>query len=108
MMKGYHRLVVASLTGLLLASVLGACTGVSEAADSDQLQVTVSVVPQKYFVERIGGDHVAAAVMVEPGANPATYEPKPEQLKALSRAAAYFSIGVPFEDVWLDRIADDQ
>jgi len=43
--------------------------------------------------------------MVVPGANPATYEPKPEQLKALSRSAAYFSIGVPFEGAWLDKIA---
>jgi len=106
MMNGYHRLVVASLTGLLLASVLGACTGVPAAVDSDQPQVTVSVVPQKYFVERIGGDHFAVTVMVEPGGSPATYEPKPEQLKALSRAVAYFSIGVPFEDVWLDKIAE--
>ena len=45
-------------------------------------------------------------VMVEPGASPATYEPKPEQLTALSRSAAYFSIGLPFENVWLDRIAE--
>jgi zinc transport system substrate-binding protein len=65
----------------------------------------VSIVPQKYFVERIGGDLVSVSVMVEPGASPATYEPKPEQLKALSSAAAYFSIGVPFEEAWLDKIA---
>jgi zinc transport system substrate-binding protein len=65
----------------------------------------VSIVPQKYFVERIGGDRVDVMVMVEPGNSPATYEPKPEQLKALSDAAAYFSIGVPFENAWLDKIA---
>jgi len=69
------------------------------------LHVTVSIVPQVYFVERIGGEHVSATAMVVPGANPATYEPKPEQLKALSRSAAYFSIGVPFEAAWLDKIA---
>jgi zinc transport system substrate-binding protein len=70
-----------------------------------ELNVVVSIVPQKYFVERIGGDYVSVSVMVEPGANPATYEPKPEQLKALSGAAVYFSIGVPFEDAWLAKIA---
>jgi zinc transport system substrate-binding protein len=69
------------------------------------LNVTVSILPQKYFVERIGGEHVVVNVMVEPGASPATYEPKPEQLTALSEAAAYFSIGVPFEKAWLDKIA---
>jgi len=69
------------------------------------LNVTVSILPQKYFVERIGGEHVVVNVMVEPGASPATYEPKPEQLIAWSEAAAYFSIGVPFEKAWLDKIA---
>jgi len=71
----------------------------------DILNVAVSIAPQKYFVERIGGDYVSVNVIVEPGASPATYEPKPEQLKALSHADLYFTIGVPFEDAWLDRIA---
>jgi zinc transport system substrate-binding protein len=73
--------------------------------DPAALNVTVSIVPQRYFVERIGGEHVDVNVMVEPGANPATYEPKPEQLAALSKADAYMSIGVPFENAWLDKIA---
>ena len=38
----------------------------------DPLKVTVSILPQKYFVERIGGDRVEVSVMVLPGANPAT------------------------------------
>jgi zinc transport system substrate-binding protein len=70
-----------------------------------RLTVTVSIVPQKYFVERVGGERVDVNVMVLPGNNPATYEPRPEQLTALSRSAAYFSIGVPFEDAWLEKIA---
>ncbi len=74
------------------------------AATEAPLQVMVSILPQKYFVERVGGDRVQVAVMVEPGASPATYEPKPEQLTALSQAKAYFSIGVPFEQAWLERI----
>ena len=75
------------------------------AATTDVLGVTVSIVPQKYFLERIGGDRVAVNVMVEPGANPATYEPRPSQLKALREAAAYFRIGVPFEGAWMKRLA---
>jgi zinc transport system substrate-binding protein len=83
-----------------------ACAGLPAAGEGDgTLQVMVSIVPQVYFVERIGGEHVSATAMVVPGANPATYEPKPEQLKALSRSAAYLSIGVPFEDAWLVKIA---
>jgi zinc transport system substrate-binding protein len=69
------------------------------------MPVYVSIVPQKYFVEKIGGTLVNVSVMVRPGANPATYEPKPRQMVALSRTNIYFAIGVPFEKVWLKKIA---
>jgi zinc transport system substrate-binding protein len=39
--------------------------------------VFVSIVPQKFFVQHIGGDHFDVEVMVQPGASPHTYEPKP-------------------------------
>jgi zinc transport system substrate-binding protein len=91
---------------LLIAVLLGACTGLGSPNRTNTLTVTVSIAPQQYFVERIAGEGINVNVMVEPGASPATYEPKPEQLAALSRSAAYFSIGVPFENVWLDKIAE--
>jgi zinc transport system substrate-binding protein len=75
------------------------------AAAAEKLAVFVSIVPQKYFVEKIGGDLVDVAVMVKPGANPATYEPRPLQMTRLSRTKIYFAIGVPFESVWLKKIA---
>lgn len=68
--------------------------------------VFVSIAPQKYFVEKIGGKLVEVSVMVEPGANPHNYEPKPRQMVALSKAKTYFGIGISFEDVWLKRIAE--
>lgn len=90
---------------ILLTALVPACGGTPAATAGTTLQVTVSIVPQVYFLERIGGEYVSVTSMVLPGDNPETYEPKPEQLKALSRSAAYFSIGVPFEGVWLSRIA---
>jgi zinc transport system substrate-binding protein len=68
------------------------------------LEVFVSIPPQKYFVERVGGEHVSVSVIVEPGRSPATYEPTPRQITRLSRASLYFAIGVAFEDVWMQRI----
>ncbi len=71
----------------------------------EPLMVFVSILPQKYFVQQIGKDLVDVQVMVSPGANPATYEPKPSQMVKLSRAAIYFAIKVPFEKTWLSRFA---
>ena len=67
--------------------------------------VFVSINPQKYFVQQIGKDLVDIQVMVEPGASSASYEPKPRQMVAIAKTLIYFSIGVPFENVWLNKIA---
>jgi zinc transport system substrate-binding protein len=71
---------------------------------AEKITVFVSIVPQKYFVEKIGQGLVDVEVMVPPGANPHAYEPKPRQMAELSRAKLYFAIGIPFENVWLEKI----
>lgn len=92
------------LAVLALALCLTMVTPVIASAADAPLQISVSIPPQKYFVERIGGDLVRTTVMVPPGADPHTYEPKPSQLRGLSGSRIYFSIGAPFEDAWLARI----
>jgi zinc transport system substrate-binding protein len=88
--------LVLCFLGVLRASTLLGAGGIP---------LFVSILPQKYFVEKIGGDLVDVSVMVLPGASEATYEPKPNQMVTLSRAKIYFAIGVPFEKVWLKKIA---
>jgi zinc transport system substrate-binding protein len=74
------------------------------AAASEKIPVFVSIPPQKYFVKSIGGNLTSVSVMVQPGASPTTYEPKPKQMVKLSKCKLYFAIGVPFEASWLPRI----
>jgi zinc transport system substrate-binding protein len=66
--------------------------------------VFVSIPPQKQFVQQIGKDLVNVQVLVEPGADPHTYEPTPRQMAAISRAKLYFAIGIEFETAKLDKI----
>ncbi|MEZ4600668.1 MAG: zinc ABC transporter substrate-binding protein [Syntrophotaleaceae bacterium] len=68
------------------------------------IKTFVSVLPQKYLVERVGGEHVEVSAMVGPGRSPHTYEPTPRQMSELSRTRVFFQIGVPFEQVWIKRI----
>jgi zinc transport system substrate-binding protein len=56
-------------------------------------------------VQQIGKDLVDISVMVQPGADPHAYEPKPKQMIDLSKSKIYFAIGVSFENAWLDKIA---
>jgi zinc transport system substrate-binding protein len=93
-----------ALALFVVASLVVACGHDGEDGD-DRLVVTVSIVPQAYFVAEVGRSLVSVNVMVEPGANPATYEPNASQMRALSESDAYVGIGVPFEEAWLDRIS---
>ena len=67
------------------------------------INAVVSILPEKTFVEAIGGDKVSVSVMVLPGNSPHTYEPKPSQMKEVAKATLYFAIGVEFENVWLEK-----
>ncbi len=75
-----------------------------EHLNENTLHIFVSILPQKFFVEKIGAEKVKVSVLVGPGQSPATYEPLPKQLTDLSQAHLYFRIGVPFEIGWLDKI----
>jgi zinc transport system substrate-binding protein len=78
-----------------------------QAAEADgRLSVFVSILPQAYFVERVGGDKVQVDVLVRPGESPATYSATPRQMAELSRAVIYFRIGVPFENGLVPKIRE--
>jgi ABC-type Zn uptake system ZnuABC Zn-binding protein ZnuA len=68
--------------------------------------VIVSILPQQTFVEKIGGEQVNVTTMVKPGSDPHTYEPKPSQMRAISKADIYFPIGIEFEENWLSKFQD--
>ena len=67
------------------------------------INTVVSILPEKTFVEAIGGEKVHVALMVLPGNSPHTYEPKPSQMREIANAQLYFAIGVEFEKVWLPK-----
>jgi zinc transport system substrate-binding protein len=95
-------------TILIITAILGVFLGLtlfSTVHADESLQVTVSILPQKYFVEKIGGHQVAVTVMVEPGAEPHVYDPKPQQMASLAKSKIYFAADVPFEDAWLKKFA---
>jgi len=70
------------------------------------VNVVVSILPQQTFVEKIGGDKVNVTTMVKPGSDPHSYEPKPSQMIALSKAQLYFPIKIEFENAWLPKFKE--
>lgn len=90
--KGTRYEIFTSLCFLFMGVILNAAP-----------TVTVSIIPQKYFIEQITKDLVNVNVMVTPGSSSHTYEPKPTQMKELAQSDAYFSIGDGFEKAWLPK-----
>ncbi len=90
---------------LLLVSAVAAAPCFAGDGGDGRVRAVVSILPEAYFVERIGGDRVQVDVLVQPGQSPHTYEPTPAQIGALARAQVYFAVGgMPFETRLLEKI----
>ncbi len=72
---------------------------------SDKIEVFVSILPQQYLVQQIGAERVNVNVMVKPGQSPETFEPSSKLMSRYSIADIFFTIGMPFEQVWIKRVA---
>ncbi len=93
-------LLLALAALLLLAAV--------PALAAPPLTVGVSIAPQAWLVDQVGGPYVKPLVLLPPGASPATYEPGPRQLADLGAARLYLAVGVPYERAFLPRLRASQ
>ena len=84
--------------------ILGVWLAGTQANAAEQNRIFVSILPQVFFVERIGGGHVDVDVLVGPGMSPATYDPTPQQMARLAKADLFFRIGVPFEERLIEKL----
>ncbi len=89
---------------ILLAAIFSVFSISNSLATQPKVKVVVSILPQAYFVERVGGALVDVSVLVGPGQSPHTYEPTPQQIARIAEADIYFTIGVPMEIQLVERI----
>ncbi len=71
---------------------------------AEKINVFVSIMPQKYFAEQIGGELVDVSVLVPSGTSPENFDPSPRQIVQLGSSDVYFTIGIPFENIFLDKL----
>lgn len=88
----------------LLVVIVAACQ--PKPKETAQM-VSVSILPQKYFVEQIAGDLLHINVLVPPGSSPHNYSVLPSQMKELAKSKVWLQIGLlTFEDLWNDKFAE--
>jgi len=88
---------------LLLLYIFSGCT--NNSLEKDKKIISVSILPQKYFVEAIAGNNYYINVMIPPGASPESYEPTSRQMKSLMESRIFLKIGhFPFEETWIKKL----
>ena len=69
----------------------------SELFAAAPINVYVSIPPQEWVVQEVGGTLVKTDVVLGKGQDPHTFEPSPRQLTGLVKADLYFTAGMTFE-----------
>jgi len=64
---------------------------------AEKIDVFVSIPPQKWLTDKVGGEQIYTRVLVGKGQDPHTFEPSPKQIAALSKAKIWFITGMEFE-----------
>ncbi|BBP80307.1 metal ABC transporter substrate-binding protein [Pseudomonas gingeri NCPPB 3146 = LMG 5327] len=88
---------------VLFSSMLALSLNLSSAQAADKLPVVASFSILRDITQQIGGDHIEVTGMVGPDADAHTYEPTPDDAKALLKAKLIVKNGLGFEP-WLDRL----
>ncbi|MEJ5301529.1 MAG: zinc ABC transporter substrate-binding protein [Thermodesulforhabdaceae bacterium] len=104
---GHFRVSILLFAFFSFLGILGVERGLADITQgaSPAIVVAVSIPPQKFFVEQIGGNRVQVVTLIPQGADPHTYEPKPKDIDDLQKAKLYFAIGyLDVEKIWLDRL----
>lgn len=80
--------------------------GCKSEKNSDQKVLSVTIEPQRFFLEKIVGNSYRINTVVPPGASPETYEPTPAMMLDLANSEMYFKVGyLGFENVWVANLA---
>lgn len=94
-----RTLLVASIAAVALC-----CGNPATPPEDSQLDVWVSIPPQRQILESVGGNALRVEVLLPPGRSPATFEISPQRLTALQGADVLVVIGVPFEEALVPRL----
>jgi zinc transport system substrate-binding protein len=103
--KFYLIFILLILGGIALFNLFSKRDNFHNQDSKERLNILVSVLPQKAFVEAVAGDLAQVQVLIPPGGSPATYELKPNDLVNIEKADIYFRVGhISFEQANLNKI----
>lgn len=67
------------------------------AGNATELEVFVSIPPQKWLCEQLGADFLQVGILVGKGQEPHGFETTPRQIQSLAGSTLFFTVGMEFE-----------
>lgn len=99
-----QKLVLCGIVGMAIVLMLNLVVSCKSAVE-DKPVITVSIQPQKFFLEKIVGDRMTVECLLANGGNPESFEPTLAHLLSLEKSMAYFKIGnMGFESAVIDKV----
>lgn len=91
-----------SILSILLLFLMMGC--ISSSPQKEEC-ISVTIEPQRYFIEKIGGTDFQVNCVIPSGQSPETYDPTPKQIMQIGQSLAYFRIGyIGFEQAWMSNL----
>ena len=89
----------------LIVTLFTACNSKKSSDKNTGNTITVSILPEKTFVEKIAGEDFKINVLIPPGTSPEAGNLLPSQLKDIANSNVWFRMGhIGFEYSWKDKI----
>lgn len=88
---------------LLSLFLLTGCT--TSITESNKLSIVTTIFPQFDFVREIARDNVEITMLLSPGEESHSYEPTPQDIKAIQNCDLFIYVGGE-NDVWVENILD--
>lgn len=93
------------LKAIILSILVLSLSGCSSYNLDDRPRVAVTILPQKYLLDKIVGDSIDVVCVVPEGNNPEEYSAVPSQMKKITSSSLYFKVGeLGFEKTTLPSI----
>lgn len=102
-MKKYISIVLAGMLALFALSACNTADRGAHAADSDTLSIVTTIFPQYDFTRQIAGDRAKVSMLLKPGAESHSYEPSPQDIKAIQGCDLFLYTGGE-NDVWVEDV----
>ncbi len=68
------------------------------------MDIFVSIAPQKWLADNLGGELLTTRVLIDEGQDPHTFEPTPRLMTKISRAQLYFTLDMEFEHQLVNKL----